>query len=204
MTTTPRRMAGARKTLTTAALVAALVPALAACGTENDDKAGADTSSSPSATERSSTDGADGAAVLSVSDPWVKAADRGMTAAFGTLVNNGAEDVTVTDVASDVAARAELHETVENADGSVAMQAKDGGFVVPAGGTLELAPGGAHIMLMKLTRALEPGTTVTLTLTLDDGSTTEVESTVKPFDGADEKYQNGHDAGHTEDGGHGS
>ena len=32
---------------------------------------------------------------LTVQDPWVKAADEGMTAAFGVLVNDGDADVTV-------------------------------------------------------------------------------------------------------------
>ena len=42
---------------------------------------------------------------------------------------------------------------------------------------------------------LEEAETVTLTLTLDDGSTTDVEATVKEFTGADENYQDGDDSG---------
>jgi copper(I)-binding protein len=33
--------------------------------------------------------------VLTVADPWVKAADNGMTAAFGTLVNNTDAEIAV-------------------------------------------------------------------------------------------------------------
>ncbi len=36
------------------------------------------------------------AGVVGVRDPWVKAADEGMTAAFGTLVNESDVDVTLT------------------------------------------------------------------------------------------------------------
>lgn len=162
-----------------------LLPALAACGDDDEGPAAAkdDTSGSPSSLTQ--------ADALSVTDPWVKAAEAsdGMTAAFGTLVNGTDEDITVVSASTTLNDRTELHETVENADGSMAMQPKDGGFVIPAGGTHELRPGGDHIMLMGLTEPLAAGTTVAVELTLGDGSTTTVEATVKPFDGADENYQ---------------
>jgi copper(I)-binding protein len=43
---------------------------------------------------------------------------------------------------------------------------------------------------MDLTRALKPGETVTIKLEMEDGSTTEIDATVKKFTGAEEKYQN--------------
>lgn len=52
--------------------------------------------------------------VLRIDDAWVKSADEGMSAAFGVLVNEGEEDVTVTSVASAASPMIELHETVEN------------------------------------------------------------------------------------------
>lgn len=171
-----------KKHLTAAVLAAALVPALAACGSGSDD-----------ARDQAPTSGNSPAAkaALTVTDPWVKAAPSGMTAAFGTLVNEGSSDVTVVAATTSVNDTTELHETVENEDGSMAMRPKEGGFVIPAGGSLALEPGGDHLMLMGLTEPVEAGTTVTITLTLDDGTTTDVEATVKAFDGADEKYQNG-------------
>ncbi|MBS2936775.1 copper chaperone PCu(A)C [Nocardioides sp. J2M5] len=167
---------------------AALTLVVSGCGsddpttTASDSSSGSDTSASET-TEASS---------LSVTDPWVKSAEEGMTAAFGTLVNEGDSDITVVSAtASDITGMMELHETVQNDDGSMAMQPKEGGFVIPAGGEHELSPGGDHLMIMDLTRPVEPGETVTLTLTLDDGSTTDVEATVKEFTGADENYQDG-------------
>ncbi len=166
-------------TLSAVLLCGLLAPALAACG--SDDPKAAE-SSAPTTTE---------ADALTVTDPWVKAADSGMTAAFGTLVNDSDEEIDVVKAETDVNAMTELHETVENADGSMAMRPKEGGFTIPAGGEHELAPGGDHIMLMELAKPVAAGTTVTLTLTLGDGSTKELEATVKPFDGGDEKYQSG-------------
>lgn len=162
---------------------ALLTTTLTACG---DDTAAPDSSSAAQDDTSVSQ-----ASLVSIEDPWVKAADSGMTAAFGTLENSGDQDVVVTAVSSDITSMMELHETVENADGSMAMQPKDGGFVVAAGGEHELAPGGDHLMIMDLSRPIEPGESVTFTLTMADGSTTEVTAVVKNFTGADEEYQGG-------------
>ncbi len=176
-----------RTTLASIAVAGVLALTVAGCG---DDPGAADASSATDPTTAAPAT-AEQAASVSITDPWVKAADSGMTAAFGTLVNAGSEDVVVTAATSDITSAMELHETVENQDGSMAMQPKEGGFTIPAGGEHELSPGGDHLMIMDLNRALEPGQDVTITLTLEDGSTTDVQATVKNFTGADEEYQSG-------------
>jgi periplasmic copper chaperone A len=182
------------KTRTTLASIAASgVLALTAAGCGDSSAAGdsADAAEPTTSAPARAAGTADQAAELTVQDPWVKAADSGMTAAFGTLVNSGTDDVVVTSATSDITSAMELHETVENADGSMAMQPKQGGFTVPAGGEHELAPGGDHLMIMNLTRPIQPGEDVTITLTFADGSTQDLTATVKNFTGADEQYQNG-------------
>lgn len=171
----------------------ALSTVLGACGSEGSDDAmsASESSSSPTTPESAVTAAATEAESLTMTDPWVKSAEEGMTAAFGTLVNSGDSDVTIVSAETDITDMMELHETVQNDDGAMAMQEKDGGFVVPAGGEHELAPGGDHLMIMELLRPVEPGEAVTITLTFDDGSTTDVEATVKAFTGADEEYQDG-------------
>jgi periplasmic copper chaperone A len=88
-------------------------------------------------------------------------------------------------VAAEVAARAELHETyevdeVDEDDGGEMGGSMHGGgddaaapmmamreipsIAIPAGGTIELVPGGLHIMLLDLVDDLEPGATFELTL----------------------------------------
>lgn len=175
----------------------ALTSLLGACGSGgSDDAAAASDSSTSAASTSSATSSTTQAESLEMADPWVKSATTGMTAAFGTLVNSGDSDITVVSAqATDITDAMELHETVENEDGAMAMQPKEGGFVIPAGGDHTLAPGGDHLMLMNLLRAVRPGETVTITLTLQDGSTTDIEATVKAFTGADEKYQNGDHSG---------
>jgi len=123
---------------------------------------------------------------LTVKDPWVKAADKGMTAAFGTLVNSGTTDVTVVSAASAVSPM-ELHEMAMQ-DGKMVMRPKEGGLVIKAGGEHVLEPGGDHLMMMNVTQPVKPGDEVTFTLTLADGTKTEFSAVAKPFTGAGESY----------------
>ncbi|MBO1900996.1 copper chaperone PCu(A)C [Leucobacter weissii] len=127
---------------------------------------------------------------LGIEGAWVKATSAdlepgtGMSGAFGTLVNTGSEDVEITGASSTAAGTVELHEVV---DGT--MREIDGGFVVPAGGTLELAPGGLHIMLMEIAEPILTGDTVRIDLQLADGSTVGFEALVKDTAGANEEYE---------------
>ncbi|MGV2900305.1 copper chaperone PCu(A)C [Microbacterium sp. AGC62] len=126
-----------------------------------------------------------------IEDSWVKSAEQGMSAAFGTLVNTGDHDATVVSVTSAASTMLELHETVENDAGEMVMREIDGGFVIPAGGQLALEPGANHIMMMDLTGPLAAGTDVSFTLTFDDDSTYEFTAPVKDYSGANENYEGG-------------
>ena len=156
--------------------------ALTAC-TPSADPAARASSQAPSS--------APAAAALTVVDGWAKAAESGMTSAFATLENHGASPVTVVSARSDAAATVELHRTVQDGSGGSSMQRADDGFTVPAGGSLELAPGGEHIMLMGLTGPIAPGDTVTIVLTLSDGGTVTVRALAKAYSGAGETYDPG-------------
>lgn len=129
--------------------------------------------------------------VVSVTDAWVKSAESGMSAAFGTLTNESDADVTVVSAESPASPMLELHETVENDAGEMVMQQKEGGFVIPAGGSITLEPGGNHIMLMDLVAPLAAGEQATFTLTFSDGSTAEFSAPVKDYSGANETYEGG-------------
>ncbi|KQV03749.1 hypothetical protein ASC55_01885 [Microbacterium sp. Root322] len=132
-----------------------------------------------------------GGETVTIEDAWVKSADEGMSAAFGTLLNSGDDDVTVVSVTSEASDMIELHETVENEAGEMVMREKDGGFVIPAGGKLALEPGANHIMLMGLSGPLTAGSDVTFTLTFSDDSTYEFTAPVKDYSGANENYEGG-------------
>ncbi|MFS0852945.1 copper chaperone PCu(A)C [Microbacterium sp. 179-I 3D4 NHS] len=126
---------------------------------------------------------------VTIADAWVKATDEDMSAAFGTLSNDSDQDVTIVSAETDAAGTIELHETVENEAGEMVMREIEGGFSIPADGTLLLEPGADHIMLMGLTGALTAGDEVTVTLTFSDDSTYEFSAPVKDYSGANENYE---------------
>lgn len=105
----------------------------------------------------------------------------GAGAVFLTLQNTGTTDDRLLAVASDAAQMVELHSHKEDANGVMSMGRIDGGIALPAGGSHVLARGGDHIMLLGLTRALDQGSTVTLTLTFEQAG--EITLTV-PVDNA--------------------
>ena len=127
-------------------------------------------------------------AALTVSETWAKALESGMTPVFGTIENTTGEDITVSGASTAAAKVAELHETVAGSDGTMKMQPKEGGFVIPAKGTFKLEPGANHIMLMDLTQPVKAGDDIIVELKLADGGTTKFTAQVKDFAGANEEY----------------
>ena len=107
---------------------------------------------------------------VTVVDVRVRAAplEGGNTAGFMTVLNGLDKSVRLTGVTGDVAAAIELHETI-NDNGIMKMEPRPDGFAIPAGGSLELAPGGKHVMIMGLVKPLAAGDTVDLTLNFDNG-----------------------------------
>lgn len=153
-----------------AALVAALALTLAACS------GGASQSSATYADS------------LTITDAWAKAADSGMTAAFGEVTNSSTSDITIVLATSPSTSMVELHEVVDEV-----MRPVEGGFVIPAGETLTLEPGGYHLMFMDVIAPIVAGDEVTVTLTLDDGSELTFTAVAKDFAGANEEYDGGMD-----------
>lgn len=157
-----------------------------------------------------------GAAPIVVEDAWVKATDASggtdhseatggpssvvpnthggggaMAPVFGTVRNQSNEDVRLVEVASAVSGEAELHETVSGTAGGSMMREREGGFVIPAGGELVFEPGGNHIMLMGVQDSIRTGQEVTVTLTLENGDTSEIVASARSFEGGNEQYQGG-------------
>jgi copper(I)-binding protein len=128
-------------------------------------------------------------------EQWASAGDGEMAAVFGTLVNNGHHEARVVSGSSPAAGRVEVHEVAGDA-GARTMRPKEGGIVLPAGGSHELVPGGDHLMLMDLTAPLAVGSDIELTVQFEDGSTLPVTVQGRDFAGANEEYQPEH-------GGHG-
>ena len=99
--------------------------------------------------------------VVRVTEPFVRAAPQGRTAAAYMKIKGGPDKLL--GIASDVAERVELHETAMQ-NGVMTMRPV-GGVMVNPGAPTRLAPGGLHVMLIGLKRTLKAGDTITLTLT---------------------------------------
>ncbi len=115
-----------------------------------------------------------------VSRPSPMAAGNG--AVYMTILNGLDTDVQLVSVESPASEVAELHETVDD-NGVMRMMPRPDGFVVPAGGSVELKPGGKHVMLIRLVEALEPGAEIELTLNFDSGKSMAVLVPVTEMDG---------------------
>lgn len=101
-----------------------------------------------------------------ISGAWVRAMPptQSMTAGYLTLDNPGDSTVTITGATADVSPRVEIHTTVTR-DGMQRMQPVDSLDVAP-GESIELAPGGYHLMLRDMPRMPSAGENVEICLEL--------------------------------------
>lgn len=92
--------------------------------------------------------------------------EGGNGAAFMTVLNGLDKAVRLASIAGNAAGVIELHETV-NDNGVMKMEPHPEGFEIPAGGILELKPGGKHVMLLGLAKPLAVGDSLDLTLNFE-------------------------------------
>lgn len=129
------------------------------------------------------------AQTVEVRDAWVRSTVQGQKGT-GAFMKITAEDGTkLVSVSSPVAGVAEVHEM--KMEGDVMKMRALPTLDLPAGKTVELKPGGYHLMLMDLKQPLPKDSTVPLTLRFKDakGSESKLEltvpvSTVAPAAGA--------------------
>jgi hypothetical protein len=103
-----------------------------------------------------------------------------VSAAYMKLANTGDHADTLVSVATDVG-EAQIHQTVIQND-VASMQEMKNGLEVPAKGSVELKPGGYHVMLINLKKDLKVGDVVKLTLTFKSGTTIALDVPVKAQD----------------------
>ena len=104
------------------------------------------------------------------------------TAAYMTIANKGAGDDRLVSVAAAAPAMATLHSS-ESSDGIARMREMQSGVAIPAGGTIELKPGGSHVMVMGLGAPLKPGQPFKLTLRFEKSGERPVDVRVTPAAG---------------------
>jgi periplasmic copper chaperone A len=126
---------------------------------------------------------------LTVQAPAARATPGGAKIAAGylTLVNGSGEADALLSAASPRAARVELHEMAM--DGDMMRMRPVARIPVPAGGQVQLKPGGLHLMFVGITAPFTEGETIPVTLTFEKAGAMEVSLPVKrigPGAGADE------------------
>lgn len=127
------------------------------------------------------------AGAISVEDAWARRAPMmsnaghsemaGNGAVYAVIKNSGTTPDALVSATSNVAGKVELHEA-KNGGGIMAMRPVDK-IDVPAGGEVQLKPGGYHVMLLGLRRDLKPGDTIPVTLNFQTAGTVTVEATVR-------------------------
>ncbi|MFA5124166.1 copper chaperone PCu(A)C [Zavarzinia sp.] len=122
-------------------------------------------------------------AQVTVKDPWVRATVPAQKATGAFMQITSAQDARLVEAKSPVAGVVEVHEMVMEKD-VMKMRAMKG-LDLPAGKTVELKPGGYHVMLMDLKEQMKDGATVPVTLVIEGKdkkrSTVEVKAPVKPL-----------------------
>jgi copper(I)-binding protein len=156
-----------KATATTAAPKAAATTAATAASTAV--KSAATTTSTPAAGVR-------------VRDAWARSTpgNPDENSAVYLVVENpgGADRLIGATVTPAISRTVELHVT-EESGGTMVMRAVPGWDVPPAGGSLELKPGGNHVMLIGLNRQLKAGDTLSLTLKFEKAGDVRVDAPVR-------------------------
>ena len=95
---------------------------------------------------------------LTIEAPWTRATPAGAAVAggFAKISNAGATPDRLIGATLPLAGRVELHEMAVT-DGVMRMRALDKGLEIPAGGAVELKPGGFHLMFLDLKGRLVEG-----------------------------------------------
>ncbi len=89
-------------------------------------------------------------------------------AGYMTIHNASQTAVSIVAIRSDAFAKVEIHRSVMK-DGMMHMDPVDNLQIAP-GASLQLAPGGLHLMMMQPVQATQPGDEIEIILQLDDGS----------------------------------
>ncbi|MFN2596157.1 MAG: copper chaperone PCu(A)C [Pyrinomonadaceae bacterium] len=123
---------------------------------------------------------------LVVRDAWIQEGppSQKITAAFMLIENHAAADTSLVSASTDAARVVELHK-MELEGGMMKMRRVEA-INVPAGGSVELKPGGYHLMVIGLKRELKEGDEVKVTLRFAGDVQKTVTVPVKKRDSAQE------------------
>jgi copper(I)-binding protein len=118
---------------------------------------------------------------VTVTDVWIRGTVAGQRATGAFMQLRSPADASLVAVATPAAKAAELHTMVH--EGGVMKMRAVPSIALPAGKTVELGPGGYHVMLLDIGKPMKEGDSVPVTLTFADKdghrTTQEVTATVR-------------------------
>ena len=117
-------------------------------------------------------------AELDVRDPWIKNLPSSVPvrAGYMTIHNPQSKAVSIVSLRSDAFSSIEIHQTIEQ-DGMMNMEQVPSLKIEP-NSSVQLAPGGLHLMMMNPSEPTQPGDQLEIVIVLDDGSEQRVEMQV--------------------------
>lgn len=118
---------------------------------------------------------------IMIDHPWARATPEGAKVAGGFMVlkNMGSEPDRLVSATAEFAGKTEIHEMAVDDKGVMTMRPLADGLAIPAGGEVELKPGGFHVMFMQINRPAVEGEKLKGTLTFEKAGTVEVEFEVQ-------------------------
>jgi copper(I)-binding protein len=123
------------------------------------------------------------ATAVTVSDAWARATPPGarMGSIYLKLSSTNGDRLIGASVPRSVSGKTQIHETLVSRDaGGESMGMREvRSLELPAGRTVELAPGGFHLMLMDLKHPLKAGDRVRVTLRFEKSGTQTVTADVR-------------------------
>jgi copper(I)-binding protein len=132
---------------------------------------------------------------LRVSESWTRSTNVGQTVGGGYLSirNQGTAPDRLVAASSPAAQRVEIHSMA--LDGNVMRMRPVDGIDLPAGGGVELKPGGLHLMLIGLKEPLKGGASVPVTLRFEKAGAIEVRLSVRATGSAESAHAPAHPTG---------
>jgi len=108
---------------------------------------------------------------LQITEAWIKNLPMvvPMRAGYMNITNKGSSKIAIESLASESFAKIEIHQSIE-IDGMMSMQPIPGLVVLP-GESIQLQPGGYHLMMMNPLQELKLGDKIIVTLRFDDQTT---------------------------------
>jgi copper(I)-binding protein len=127
-------------------------------------------------------------AQVQIDHPWARATPPGAKTAAGYMLirNPSASPERLVGAKSPGAARVETHVHIK--EGDVFRMRQVQGFDIPAKGSLELKPGGAHLMFVDIRQPFKEGEKVPVTLEFEKAGAVSLELEVAPMGAAAHKH----------------